>query len=135
VRLVRYDGSYRGYDVAPGWPHDDTLDALSFAGAGGWTWLILDDADRIAGECGIKAPPDGDGRVEIGYGLAAGSRGRGLGTLAVAALLDELAATGAVREVTACVHPGNVVSGRLLERLGFRVVDVTEGEISYVRVL
>ena len=135
MRLVRYDGSYAGYDVAPGWPHDDTLDALSFAAGGAWTWLILDDADRVAGECGTKAPPDAEGRVEIGYGLAAGSRGRGLGTRAVAALLDELAATGAVREVTAGVHPGNVASRRLLERLGFRVADVTDDEIGYVRVL
>lgn len=135
MRLVPYDGSYAGYDVAPGWPHDDTLDALSFAADGAWMWLIVDDADRIAGECGTKAPPDADGRVEIGYGLAAGSRGRGLGTRAVAALLDELAATGAVREVLACVHPGNVASGRLLERLGFGLVAVDHDEISYVRVL
>lgn len=138
MRLVRYDGdpsSLAAYDVAPGWPHDDTHDALRFTAGGAWTWLILDDADRIAGECGVKGPPDSAGQVEIGYGLAAGSRGRGLGTQAVAALLDELTATGAVRKVVACVHPGNVASGRLLERLGFRVAAVADAEITYIREL
>lgn len=138
MKLVRYDGdpaSFASYAVAPGWPHDDTFDGLSFAAAGAWTWLIFDDADRVAGECGVKALPDESGRVEIGYGLAAGSRGRGLGTRAVAALLNELAATAAVREVIAGVHPGNVASSRLLERLGFRVVAVEDSEITYARAL
>lgn len=137
MRLVRYDGdpaSIAAYDVAPGWPHGDTADALRFAAiSGAWMWLVLDDDDRVAGECGTKAPPDGEGRVEIGYGLAAASRGRGLGTRAVAELLGELAEDGAVREVVACVHPGNVASARLLERLGFRAAAVEPDEITYVR--
>jgi RimJ/RimL family protein N-acetyltransferase len=138
VRLIRYDGDpglISRYDAAPGWPHDDTAAGLGFAAEGAWTWLVLDDAERIAGECGIKDVPDAAGRVEIGYGLAAGSRGRGLGTRAVAAMLDELAQTGVVREVLACVHPGNVASGRLLERLGFRVVAIADAEITYARAL
>ena len=131
MRLIRYDAAtVSSYEVAPGWPHDDTFDALGFTG--GWMWLVLDDADRIAGECGTKGPPDEAGRVEIGYGLAPASRGRGLGTRAVAALLDELASTGAVREVIACVHPGNVASKRLLERLGFDVVAVTDTELTMI---
>lgn len=138
MRLVRYDGNpatLASYGVAPGWPHDDTADALAFTAAGAWTWLILDDDRRIAGECGVKAPPDGSGRVEIGYGLAPASRGRGLGVRAVGALLDELRASGEVREVLACVHPGNIASRRLLERLGFAVLDVDDAEIRYVRAM
>jgi RimJ/RimL family protein N-acetyltransferase len=138
IRLVRYDGdpsSLSAYDAAPGWPHDDTADALSFASDGGWTWLVLDDDRRVAGECGTKAPPDAEARVEIGYGLAPGSRGRGLGTRAVAALLEELERSREVREVTACVHPGNAASRRLLERLGFAIGSVDDAEIVYTRAL
>ena len=138
MRLIRYDGDpsvLSSYDVAPGWPHDDTADALAYASAGAWTWLVLDDDRRIAGECGVKAPPDGEGRVEIGYGLAAPSRGRGLGTRAVGELLYELKASRTVREVMAGVHPGNVASRRLLERLGFAIVAVDDDEITYVLAL
>lgn len=134
MRLRRYDGGrLTGYDAVPGWPHDDTLDALRFPDS--WTWLILDDAHRVAGECGTKGPPDAAGRVEIGYGLAPRSRGRGLGTLAVAALLDELASTGVVREVLACVHPSNGPSRRLLERQGFQVIAAEDDEVTYLRAL
>jgi ribosomal-protein-alanine N-acetyltransferase len=73
--------------------------------------------------------------VEIGYGLAPGSRGRGLGTRAVAALLEELERSGLVREVSAFVHPGNVASRRLLERLGFGIVTADDSEIGYARAL
>src|SRR5947208_1527749 len=73
--------------TAPGWPHDDTSAGFSFIRTGGRQFLILDEEGRIAGECGTKAPPDGNGRVEIGYGLAAPSRGHGLGSRAVAELV------------------------------------------------
>jgi RimJ/RimL family protein N-acetyltransferase len=138
VRLLWYDGDgavVSSCDVAPGWPHDDTPDALRFAATGAWTWLVVDDDERIAGECGIKAMPDARGCVEIGYGLAAPSRGRGLGTRAVAAMLDKLTASGMVREVVAGVHPGNVASRRLLERLDFRVDAVDDTEITYRRTI
>ncbi|MDQ1684799.1 MAG: hypothetical protein QOC82_1536 [Frankiaceae bacterium] len=138
MRLIWYDGnpaSIAAYDVAPGWPHNDTADALAFTAAGAWTWLVVDDDERIAGECGVKAPPDAAGQVEIGYGLAAGSRGRGLGTRAVAAMLDQLADTGLVREVVADVHPANAASRRLLERLGFRIVAADDREVTYSRTL
>ena len=120
--------------AAPGWPHRDTASALSFAAAGAWTWLIVDDEGRVAGECGVKGLPGDDGLVEIGYGLAGASRGRGLGGQAVLALLGELRRRG-VRHVEARVVADNVASRRLLERLGFNVVDVNGDEVVYRRVV
>src|SRR4051794_23637930 len=73
-----------------GWPHDDTAHALAFTEVGGLTWLIVDSAGAVVGELGTKGPPTSRGRVEIGYGLAAPSRGRGLGTAAVRALVEVL---------------------------------------------
>jgi RimJ/RimL family protein N-acetyltransferase len=104
--------------AAPGWPHEDTPHALAFLDHGGWTWLIARDG-VVIGEAGTKAPPDDTGAVEIGYGLAAASRGRGGGTRAVRALIAELWRQPGVRVVRAEVAVDNVASRRLLERLGF----------------
>jgi len=94
-----------------------------FLDSGGLAFLVIDDEGRIAGECGTKTPPRPDGAVEIGYGLAAPSRGRGLGSAAVAALVDWLRALPNVSIVEAEVHIGNEASWRVVERLGF----TTEG--------
>jgi RimJ/RimL family protein N-acetyltransferase len=112
-------GDLGSFQAAPGWPHDDTEPGLSFLDSGGSVFLILDDDGRIAGECGTKTPPGPDGVVEIGYGLAAPSRGHGLGGAAISALMSWLASCPDVRVVEAEVHVGNVASWRVLERLGF----------------
>lgn len=106
--------------AAPGWPTEGTTPGLSFAAAGGLAFLVYDDEQRIAGECGTKAAPDADGMVEIGYGLAAPSRGQGLGAAAVAALVDTVRRMPGVRMIEAEVHVSNTASRRLVEGLGFR---------------
>ena len=130
MRLVPYDGILPPLATAPGWPHADTASGLSFAEHAAWTWLVVDDDERIAGECGVKGPPDAAGEVEIGYGLAGPSRGRGLGTRAVAALLEELDARG-VHAVVAEVDRDNLPSRRLLERLGFTIAEVDAARVRY----
>jgi RimJ/RimL family protein N-acetyltransferase len=122
-RAAALAGDLGGRTAAPGWPHEDTEPGLSFLDSGGTAFLVIDDDGRVAGECGTKTAPDRKGVVEIGYGLGSQSRGRGLGTAAVAALLEVLAARG-VRAIDAEVHVINVASWRLLERLGF----VTTGD-------
>lgn len=136
MRLLRYAGTMPDdVPAAPGWPHADTADALAFAAtSAAWIWLIVDDDGRVAGECGVKGPPDDDGAVEIGYGLAGPSRGRGLGGRAVAALLDELTGLG-VRLVRAEVAVDNVASRRLLERLGFAVAGADRQFVFYERLI
>jgi RimJ/RimL family protein N-acetyltransferase len=112
-------GELGPYVAAPGWPRDDTAAALSFRAVRGMTWLVAVDG-IVVGELGTKGPPHPDGRVEIGYGLAAPSRGRGLGTRAVGILVDWLLGRDDVRSVIAHVDPENHPSSRLLLRLGFR---------------
>ena len=121
--------------VAPGWPHPDTAAGLAYAEAGAWTWLVIDDDGRIAGECGVKGPPTAAGEVEIGYGLAGPSRGRGLGTRAVAALVGELRARPDVRRIDAFVVADNLASRRVLERAGFGLVEVGAVEMRYTLVV
>ena len=128
-----------GLPFAPGYPHADSLDALGWvehmdpaeladAGpfVGGWFITLARDG-RVIGDCGTYGPPGDDGRVEIGYGLAAPSRGRGLGGAAVAALVEWVADQPGVRTVLAHVEVGNEPSRRLLARLGFTLVDEADG--------
>jgi ribosomal-protein-alanine N-acetyltransferase len=112
-------GDAGGRAIAPGWPHDDTAAALSFVRTGGTQFLVLDDDGRVAGECGTKTPPRPDGSVEIGYGLAAPSRGRGLGSRAVAELVSWLDGLPEVKVIRAEVHVSNTASRQIVERLGF----------------
>jgi RimJ/RimL family protein N-acetyltransferase len=100
--------------------------------AGGWTWLIADADGAVVGECGTKTAPSA-GAVEIGYGLAAPSRGKGLGTRSVRALTDWLLARPDVDRVTAYVASDNLASRRLVERLGFTVDRLEGSEVVYVR--
>jgi RimJ/RimL family protein N-acetyltransferase len=112
-------GELGGLDAAPGWPHDGTEPGLSFLDSGGWAFLVIDDDERICGDCGTKTAVGPDGLVEIGYGLAAPSRGRGVGSAAVEALVDWLRARDEVHAIEAEVHVGNVPSQRVISRLGF----------------
>jgi RimJ/RimL family protein N-acetyltransferase len=114
-----------------GWPHDDTAHALAFTEAGGLTWLVVDPAGAVVGELGTKGPPSADGRVEIGYGLAGPSRGRGLGTTAVRALIHVLARRPDLTALEADVALDNLASQRLLERVGFSCVGSDHHELHY----
>lgn len=126
-------GDLGALEAAPGWPHDDTKPGMGFLDTGGTVFLVIDDAGRVAGECGTKGPPDRDGVVEIGYGLAAPSRGRGLGTEAVRALVDHLASDPGVSGIEAEVHVGNEPSLRILETLGFaRSHEPRNGYVRYI---
>lgn len=112
-----------GLRPGDGWPHEDTVDALRALAEHGSPgdedgWLILLGADVI-GDCGWRGGPDADGDAEIGYGLAAAYRGRGLGREAVAVLCAWADQQPGVRSLSAEVLPGNEASSRLLSGIGF----------------
>jgi RimJ/RimL family protein N-acetyltransferase len=130
------DTALRGLRRATDWPHADTADALRPLAdhpgeTGEGTFLIAVDG-VVVGDCGWFGPPDEDGEVEIGYGLARSARGRGHATAAVALLLDWVQARGA-RSVRAEVLPGNEPSLRLLARLGFADIGGRAGHRILVR--
>lgn len=116
------DGTALDLPHAPDWPHPDSADALRPLADHpqehvGGTFLVLADG-VVVGDCGWFGPPDADGAVEIGYGLAPSARGQGLATEAVRQLVAWVREQGATT-VRAEVLPGNEPSLRLLGRLGF----------------
>jgi RimJ/RimL family protein N-acetyltransferase len=123
-----------GLTAADGWPHEDTADGLAMAGKGGYPpgWLIT-AGGAVIGDIGTHGPVDEAGRVEIGYGLAAPSRGQGYGSEAVAAVTEWLLSQPGVREVRAHTLTDNAPSRRVLEKAGFAYRGLDEGEALYQR--
>jgi RimJ/RimL family protein N-acetyltransferase len=96
--------------------------AQAFAGEMHWwlPYLIIHRTDAIlVGACGFKGPPDDDGVVEIGYGIAPAYRGRGLTTEAAAALSDLAFSRTGVTGVRAHTYPEPNASTRILTKCGF----------------
>ena len=84
-------------------------------------YLIASGADArlaILGGCRFKSAPV-DGCVEIGYGVAASQRGRGIASAAVGRMLQFAATSGMVRQVVAHIVPDNIASAAVVSRLGF----------------
>ena len=82
-----------------------------------WTYTIAmrDAQDRAVGRIALKSTPEG---TSIGYALAYGLFGRGLGTEAARAMCPLARAMSG--RVYARVDPENAASIRVLEKCGFR---------------
>ncbi len=93
-------------------------------------WLIVCER-QVAGLCGYIEKPR-HGSVEIGYGVAASWRRRGIATRAVTALLAQAARDG-IGVVLATTAVANTASQIVLERNGFaevgRRVDEEDGHV------
>src|SRR5205085_256855 len=87
--------------------------------------------DVAIGQCGFKGPPDGEGCVEIAYGIDPEHRGNGYATEAAGALVQYAFASDLVRVVRAHTLPELNASTRVLSKCGFRnvgeVVDPDDG--------
>ena len=104
---------------------------LRVAGRQG-SWLIV-AGDEVVGLCGYKLPPEKDGKVEIGYGIARGRRGLGYASRAVYVMLEQARRDTTISTVTAATAAANIVSQHVLERNGFvrtgTSYDPDEGEL------
>jgi [ribosomal protein S5]-alanine N-acetyltransferase len=123
--------------AARGWPHADTMNGIRVSFAGAVTdedtplLAILEETDEVVGEGGWKGGPGPDGVAEIGYGLAAPYRGRGLGTELVRMLTDWVLDQPGVQQVVAEVLADNTPSRRALERNGYVLTHVDEPYVWY----
>jgi RimJ/RimL family protein N-acetyltransferase len=85
---------------------------------GGGSWLVVDGGE-VVGLCGYKRRPTPEGEVEIGYGIVASRRGRGLATAAVASMLERARQDPGIARLTAETAVDNIGSQRVLEKNGF----------------
>ena len=121
-----------GPDVSPAYLAD--LERATEADP--WTHgyaLVHPESRQVVGMASFKGPPDGEGTVEIAYGVVPGYEGRGLATEAARALTEHAFASGAVRLVRAHTLPERNASTRVLEKCGFafagEVVDPEDGPV------
>jgi [ribosomal protein S5]-alanine N-acetyltransferase len=85
------------------------------------SWYIVADG-RLAGICGYKGPPNGNGEVEIGYSVVEGDRRRGVGTGAVRLLVARAFRDPRIGAVIAETIPSRIASQKVLHRCGFALV-------------
>lgn len=99
--------------------------------------IVLDDAGirQIIGSIGFHAPPDEDGRVEIGYRVEPEHRRQGVATEVVRALLDWANREHGVTRFRAATARDNVASQAVLARFGFREVGVQMDEYDGLEVV
>ena len=119
----------------PGWPGDALEGFEAWAARRrarepeGWAATIVDrGALEAIGQVGCVAPPDGDGVVEIRYATNADHRDRGVATEAGGAFVDWLLERPDVHAIVAECHVDNAASVRVIEKLGFALVDEREDE-------
>lgn len=90
-------------------------------GYAGGQWMMVANGE-VVGLCGFKAPPSGDGEVELGYSVAASRRRRGHASAAIGAVIEAARRDPAVRTIIALTAVDNVASHCVLERNGFERV-------------
>lgn len=118
----------------PEWP-GETIDLARRAAvrrAGGADGVAATVVDRVTleaiGQVGCLAPPDADGVVEVRYATNADLRDRGIATEAGGAFVAWLLAQPGVAAVVAECRVDNAPSVRVIEKLGFALVEEREDE-------
>ena len=84
--------------------------------------MVLTDQDgtrRVIGTIGFHGPPDGQGRLEIGYSVQSAFRRHGFAREAVRAMLDWAVTDHGIRRFIASVAPTNEPSLALVRAFGF----------------
>jgi ribosomal-protein-alanine N-acetyltransferase len=84
--------------------------------------MVLRAPRQVVGSVGFHAPPDRNGRVEIGYDVVVTERRKGYAREGVRGLAARAFATGEAQVCVASISPDNAASLALVRSLGFRQV-------------
>jgi len=123
---------YFSGDVSPKW-----LEQLrNSKGTNPWTLgfaLVNPAIGQVIGTAGFKGPPDGEGMVEVAYGIVPAWQGKGYATAALNKLLAFASADDRVSLLRAHTLPENNASTRVLTKNGFtrlgEVMDPEDGRV------
>jgi RimJ/RimL family protein N-acetyltransferase len=124
LHLLRSNIDSRG-DYYPRQIPSEVASRKRFESDGYWgsdsgSLLILNQADRIIGEIEFFKPVPYWNAYEIAYILFdQDERGKGIVTEATRLLVRYLFETRTVNRIQLCIHPDNVPSRRVAEKLGF----------------
>jgi ribosomal-protein-alanine N-acetyltransferase len=95
--------------------------------------VVHRESSSVIGSAGFKGAPDGDGMVEVGYGIVPAYEGRGYATEVAKMLVAWAFASGDVRVVRAHTLPTANASTRVLTKCGFdfegEVMDPDDGKV------
>ncbi len=87
-------------------------------------WLIETRDGDFVGDCGLTWQSANGARVlEVGYHVRSALQGRGYATEAALACVEVARTHLAPTTLTAIIHPGNIASRRVAERLGMTHID------------
>ena len=127
-------GFYVSGDVSPAWL--ERLRSAVGQGPNPWRhgfWVIENASGEIIGGAGFKGAPDGEGVVEIAYGIVPSRESRGYATEAARALIHFAANEPRVRTIRAHTRPEPNASTRVLTKCGFvhigQTVDPEDGPV------
>ncbi|WP_163509282.1 GNAT family N-acetyltransferase [Fodinicola acaciae] len=82
-------------------------------------WILTLRSGEFIGDCGLTVQVvEGVREIEVGYHVRADLQGNGYATEAAAACRDHAAKALGVRRLVAIIHPDNVPSQRVAEKIG-----------------
>ncbi|WP_210418213.1 GNAT family N-acetyltransferase [Ruania zhangjianzhongii] len=96
-----------------------TWNQANYAAHGYGLWLMRTRDGEFVGDCGLTwQRVGGTPMLEVGYHVRAALQGRGYATEAAAACRDLAAGSIGVDSLAAIIHPQNVASRRVAEKIG-----------------
>jgi len=107
----------------------------SLQGWWGW-WVLLRRPPILIGVVSPKGPPNGEGTVELSYGIVASHQGKGYATEATKALVDWVCRDPRTRRIVADTLPRLTASIAVMEKCGMSFLGegAEPGAIRYGRV-
>src|SRR5918997_963887 len=93
----------------------------NYAEHGHGLWIVETHEGEFLGDCGLTYQPvNGRTELEVGYQVRADLQGRGYATEAAAACRDLARDTLDAELLVAIIHPDNVPSQRVAQKIGMR---------------
>lgn len=130
-----------GVRPAGGWPNNDIIEilpkikeklSLQPQPNGFGAWLFIEKSgNSIIGDGGFKDAPDGEGKIDIGYGTIESKRRQGYTYEAVTALIKWGFSRDNVKVITANCLKSNAASNGLLQKLGMTEIKQDEEYIYF----